>query len=82
MTVGRVRTRAGDRARVFGREPTTFEECGLPASMVKHLTENVGLRAGGGAGENHSSNVSRSRRLGARGDRVGKDAELHRAVVQ
>jgi len=37
--------RGGDRARVFGREPTTFEECGLPASMVKHLTENVGFGA-------------------------------------
>ena len=37
--------RAGDRARVFGREPTTFEECGLPASMVKHLTENIGFGA-------------------------------------
>ena len=30
---------------MFGREPTTFEECGLPASMVKHLTENIGFGA-------------------------------------
>ena len=33
------------RARVFGKEPTSFEECGLPASMVKHLMENVGFGA-------------------------------------
>jgi len=31
------------RARVFGREPTSFDECGLSTSMVKHLRENVGF---------------------------------------
>ena len=36
---------ASNRARVFGREAKTFEECGLPPSMVKHLTENVGFGA-------------------------------------
>lgn len=33
------------RARVFGREAKTFDECGLPTSLVKHLTENVGFGA-------------------------------------
>ena len=33
----------GRRARVFGREPASFEECGLPETMVKHLVENVGF---------------------------------------
>jgi hypothetical protein len=59
-------------ARVFGREAKTFDECGLPTSLVKHLTENVGFGAPTKVqAMTDSETFSRERRAGARGDGFG-----------